>query len=219
MGPTASSPCSASFQTRADLPAWPAAAACPATGLPAVPASACAAAKTCPDLPTSSTSPAAELPASAATAAARGIPKPCATEAAAEHSGSANTAEFPASASATAATADLPASAEIPASSRCSSAADGRPGHRLWGKPFQPDQHQQQLCPVRRPVWRVGARGAGRRPAFQSDLLPAAAASGAKAAAFHCFWFDCPARRLCLRPLVRPVPVLSPMIIYLSNLS
>merc|ERR1739842_84546 len=208
MGPTASSPCSASFQTRADLPAWPAAAACPATGLPAVPASACAAAKTCPGLPTSSTSPAAELPASAATAAARGIPKPCATEAAAEHSGSANTAEFPASASATAATADLPASAD-----------DGRPGHRLWGKPFQPDQHQQQLRPVRRPVWRVGARGAGRRPAFQPDLLPAAAASGAKAAAFHCFWFDCPARRLCLRPLVRPVPVLSPIIIYLSNLS
>merc|ERR1711934_891502 len=178
-------------------PAWPTAAAtCPATVLPAVPASA-------------------------ATAAARGIPKPCAAEAAAEHSGSASTAEFPTSASAAAAaSADLPASAEIPASGLCSSAADGRPGHRLWRKPVQPDQLQQQLCPVRRPVWRFGARGAWRRPAFESDLLPAAAAGGAKAAAFHCFWFNRPAaRRFCLWPLVRPVPVLSPIIIYLSNLS
>merc|ERR1712037_698516 len=122
-------------------------------------------------------------------------------------------AELPASA----ATADLPASAEIPASGLCSSAADGRPGHRLWRKPVQPDQLQQQLCPVRRPVWRFGARGARRRPAFESDLLPAAA-DGDETAAFHCFWFDCSARRLCLRPLVRPVPVLSPIIIYLSNL-
>merc|ERR1712061_448121 len=132
--PAASSSCSTNFQTPANLPAWPAATACPATVLPAVPASASAAAKACP--------------AAAATTAARGIPKPCAAEAAAEHSGSASTAEFPVSASAAAASADLPASAEIPASSRCPTAADGSPGHRIWRKPFQPDQHQQQLCPV-----------------------------------------------------------------------
>merc|ERR1712192_286561 len=96
--------------------------ACPATVLPAVPASACAAAKACPDLPASSTCPAAELP---ATAAGRCIPKPRAAEAVAEHSGSASTAEFPTSA-----------------------AAHCWPGHRLWRKPFQPDQLQQQLCPV-----------------------------------------------------------------------
>merc|ERR1712032_1561257 len=108
-------------------------------------ASACAAAKACPDLPTSSTCPAAEFPTSAATAAARCIPKPCAAEAVAEHSGSASSAEFPTSASSA---ADLPASAEIPASSSCSSAARCCPGDRLWREPFQPDQLQQQLCPV-----------------------------------------------------------------------
>merc|ERR1712088_184363 len=50
--PAASSPCSTSFQTLADLPAWPATTACPTTVLPAVPA------------PTSSAA-AADFPASA----------------------------------------------------------------------------------------------------------------------------------------------------------
>merc|ERR1712001_285415 len=130
--PAASSPCSTSFQTLADLPAWPATTACPTTVLPAVPA------------PTSSSCSAAELPTSAA--AARSIPKPCAAEAAAEHPGSANTADIPASTSSAA--ADFPASAEIPAPSSCPSTAHSSSGLRLCRKPLQSDQLQQQLCPV-----------------------------------------------------------------------
>merc|ERR1712088_780862 len=60
--PAASSPCSTSFQTLADLPAWPATTACPTTVLPAVPA------------PTSSSCSAAELPTSAASAATADFP-------------------------------------------------------------------------------------------------------------------------------------------------
>merc|ERR1712083_758051 len=127
--PAASSPCSTSFQTLADLPAWPA-----TTAFPAVPA------------PTSSSCSATELPTSAA-AAARSIPKPCAAEAAAEHPGSANTADIPTSTS-SAAAADFPASAEIPAPSSCPSTAHSSSGLRLCRKPFQSDQLQQQLCPV-----------------------------------------------------------------------
>merc|ERR1712088_705413 len=133
--PAASSPCSTSFQTLADLPACPATTACPTTVLPAVQA------------PTSSSCSATELPTSAA-AAARSIPKPCAAETAAEHPGSANTADIPTSTSSAAAAADFPASAEIPAPSSCPSTAHSSSGLRLCRKPLQSDQLQQQLCPV-----------------------------------------------------------------------
>merc|ERR1712083_983428 len=54
--PAASSPCSTSFQTLANLPAWPATTACPITVLPAVPAPTSSAATA--DFPAS-----AEIPA------------------------------------------------------------------------------------------------------------------------------------------------------------